>query len=196
MRIILGSQSPKRREILGHFSIPFIVVPSAFDEESVEYVGNPGQHALLLSQKKNEVLRQQYPDEVILTADSVVYCDGKLYNKPRDEDEAFSFMSTFSGKWQSVFTGVTVSRGPLVYSDVEETKLLVNPLTADQIKKFHSAIFTLDKAGGYTIEKSGNLIVSRLEGCYDNVLGLPMNTTRKLLLKVGIDLWDFVKTPS
>jgi septum formation protein len=195
MRIILGSQSTKRREILGHFSIPFIVVPSAFDEESVQYDNNPGKHALLLSQKKNEVLRQQYPDEVILTADSVVYCEGKLYNKPRDLDEAFAFLTTFSGKWQSVFTGVTVSRGPLVYSDVEETKILINDLTPTQIRNFHSAIFTLDKAGGYTIEKSGILIVSRLEGCYDNVLGLPINTTRRLLLKVGIDLWDFLKTP-
>ncbi len=194
MKIILGSQSPKRREILGHFSIPFIVIPSAFDEESISFDGNPGQHALVLSQKKNEVLREQYPNEVILTADSVVYCDGTMYNKPRDLDEAFSFLTAFSGKWQSVFTGVTVSRGPLIYSDVEETKILVNSLTPDQIKKFHTAVFTLDKAGGYTIEKSGNLIVSRLEGCYDNVLGLPINTTRKLLLKVGIDLWDFLKT--
>ncbi len=195
MRIILGSQSVKRREILGHFSIPFIVVPSAFEEESVVFGGNPGEHALFLSQKKNEVLRGQYPDEVILTADSVVWCDGVMYNKPRDFDEACAFLNAFSGKWQSVFTGVTVARGPLVYSDIEETKILINPLTPDQIKKFHSAIYTLDKAGGYTIEKSGNLIVSRLEGCYDNVLGLPINTTRKLLLKVGIDLWDFLKTP-
>ncbi|MBP7075058.1 MAG: septum formation protein Maf [Rhabdochlamydiaceae bacterium] len=192
--IILGSQSPKRREILGHFSIPFMVVPSDFDEESIPFAGNPGQHALILSQKKNEVLRKQYPNEVILTADSVVYCDGKLYNKPANEEEAFSFLSAFSGKWQSVFTGVTVARGPIVYSDIEETKILVNTLTPEQIKKFHSSIFTLDKAGGYTIEKSGILIVSRLEGCYDNVLGLPINTTRKLLLKVGIDLWDFLKT--
>lgn len=171
-----------------------MVVPSDFDEESIPFAGNPGQHALILSQKKNEVLRKQYPNEVILTADSVVYCDGKLYNKPANEEEAFSFLSAFSGKWQSVFTGVTVARGPIVYSDIEETKILVNTLTPEQIKKFHSSIFTLDKAGGYTIEKSGILIVSRLEGCYDNVLGLPINTTRKLLLKVGIDLWDFLKT--
>jgi septum formation protein len=192
--IILGSQSPKRREILEHFSIPFMVVPSNFDEESIPFDGNPGQHALILSQKKNEVLQKQFPTEVILTADSVVYCDGKLYNKPADKEEAFAFLTAFSGKWQSVFTGVTVARGPVVYSDIEETKILVNTLTPEQIKKFHSAIFTLDKAGGYTIEKSGILIVSRLEGCYDNVLGLPINTTRKLLLKVGIDLWDFLKT--
>ncbi|MGD0664906.1 MAG: nucleoside triphosphate pyrophosphatase [Rhabdochlamydiaceae bacterium] len=195
MQIILGSQSPRRREILGTFSIPFIVVPSSFDEESVSYDGDPAKHALLLSQKKNEVLRAQYPSEVILTADSVVYCNGKMYNKPGDEKESFSFLSDFSGNWQSVFTGVTVSRGPLVFSEVEETKLLFNTLNADQIKKYYTATYTLDKAGGYTIENNGKLIVSRIEGCYDNVLGLPINTTRKLLLKVGIDLWDFVKTP-
>ncbi len=192
MRIILGSQSPKRREILGYFSIPFIVIPSKFDEELVPFQGDPGNHALLLSQKKNETLRPHYPDEIILTADSIVYCNGELYNKPRDMEEAFSFLTTFSGRWQSVFTGVTVGRGPLFYSAFEETKILVNPLTSHQIKKFHENIFSLDKAGGYTIEKSGNLIVSRLEGCYDNVLGLPINTTRKLLLNVGIDLWDFL----
>jgi septum formation protein len=193
VQIILGSQSPRRQEILSYFSIPFIQVPSNFDEESVPYQGNPGRHAMLLSQKKSEALYSQYPNEVILTADSVVFCDGKLFNKPASEEEAFSFLSTFCGKWHSVFTGVTVRRGPLAYTDVEETKLLFNALTPEQIKQFHQSCYFGDKAGGYAIEKSGNLIVSRLEGCYDNVLGLPINTTRKLLLKVGIDLWDFLK---
>lgn len=193
MQIILGSQSPNRREILSYFSIPFIQVASNFDEESVPYAGNPGKHALLLSQKKSEMLYPHYPEDVILTADSVVYCDGKLYNKPQNEKEAFEFLSTFCGKWQSVFTGVTVRKGSLVYSDVEETKLLFNPLTPHQIKQFHQYCLFKDKAGGYAIERIGNLIVSRLEGCYDNVLGLPVNTTCQLLLKVEIDLWDFLK---
>jgi len=193
MKIILGSQSPRRRELLELFSIPFIQVPSDFDEESVLYEGNPGEHAMLLSKKKSETLAKQYPEEVILTADSVVFCDGKLYNKPRDADEAFAFLNAFSGKWQSVFTGVTVSRGPLAYTDVAETRILFNSLTPQQVKTYHSNIHFLDKAGGYTIEKLGNLVVSRIEGCYDNILGLPINTTQQLLLKVGIDLWDFLK---
>lgn len=193
MKIILGSQSPRRREILETFSIPFIVIPSSFDEESVRYEGDPGKHAQLLSQKKNEVLRQTYHDDVIVTADSVVFCQGRLFNKPQDENESHEFLSALSGNWHSVFTGVTVARGPLVFSDVEETKVLFNPLTPEQIQRFCLTTTTLDKAGGYTIEKNGKLIVSRMEGCYDNVVGLPVNTTRKLLLKVGIDLWDFVK---
>ena len=193
MKIILGSQSPRRREILGTFSIPFEVVPSSFDEESVRFEGDPGKHATLLSQKKNEVLREAYHDDVVVTADSVVFCNGRLFNKPQDEKESHEFLSALSGNWHSVFTGVTVARGPLVFSDVEETRVLLNLLSPDQIKKFCMATTTLDKAGGYTIEKNGKLIVSRVEGCYDNVVGLAVNTKGKLLLKVGIDLWDFVK---
>ena len=194
MKIILGSQSPRRREIMDFFSLPFIQVASDFDEDSVPFQGDPAKHAMLLSQKKAETLAVRFPKDVILTADSVVFCKGKLYNKPRDEHEAAEFLNTFSGNWQSINTGVTVRRGPEVYTDFEETKLLFHKLTPDQIKKFQSHCYFLDKAGGYAIEKSGNLIVSRMEGCYYNVMGLPINTVQKLLLKTGIDLWDFLKS--
>jgi septum formation protein len=178
------------------FSLPFVQVSSDFDEESIFYEGDPAKHAMLLSQKKAETLAARFPKDVILTADTVVFCNGKLYNKPRDEHEAGEFLSAFAGNWQSINTGVTVRRGPEVYTNFEETKLLFNKLTPEQIKKFHTHCYFLDKAGGYAIEKSGNLIVSRIEGCYYNVLGLPINTVQKLLLKLGIDLWDFLKNLS
>ncbi|HUD01706.1 MAG TPA: Maf family nucleotide pyrophosphatase [Rhabdochlamydiaceae bacterium] len=192
MKIILGSQSPRRREIMSYFSLPFVQVASDFDEESIPYQGNPAKHAMLLSQKKAETLAVRFPQEVILTADSVVSCNGKLYNKPRDEHEAAEFLRTFSETWQEVTTGVTVRRGPEVHTSFEETRLIFHKLTDDQIKKFHNHIYFLDKAGGYAIEKSANLIVSRIEGCYYNVVGLPINTVQRLLLKLGIDLWDYL----
>jgi septum formation protein len=193
MQIILGSQSPRRREIMDYFSLPFIQVSSDFDEDSVAFEGDPAQHAMFLSQKKAETLVHRFPHDVILTADSVVYCNGKLFNKPRDEHEAVDFFKDFGGNWNFVYTGVTVRRGSDIHTDFEETKLLFHPLTSEQIKKFLDHSHFLDKAGGYTIEKSGNLIVSRIEGCYYNVLGLPINTVQKLLLKLGIDLWDYLK---
>ena len=193
MKIILGSQSPRRREIMDFFSLPFVQVSSDFDEESIPFNGDPAKHAMLLSQKKSETLSSRFPHEVILTADTVVSCKGKLYNKPRDEHEAAEFLRTFAGAWQEVSTGVTVRRGSEVHTDFEQTKLLFHHLTPEQIKKFHTNCYFLDKAGGYGIEKSANLIVSRIEGCYYNVLGLPTNTVQKLLLKLGIDLWDFLK---
>jgi septum formation protein len=194
MQIILGSQSPRRREILEYFSLPFVQVASEFDEDSIPFKGDPAAHAILLSQKKAETLAKRYPKDVILTADSVVFCKGKLYNKPVDEHEAFKFLSEICGEWQQVITGVTARRGSEIHSEHEETKLLFNRLSPEQIRKFHSHCYFLDKAGGYAIEKSGNLIVSRIEGCYYNVLGLPIQVTRNLLLKLGIDLWDFLKS--
>lgn len=194
MQIILGSQSPRRREILEYFSLPFVQVASEFDEDSIPFKGDPAAHATLLSQKKAETLAKRYPKDVILTADSVVFCKGKLYNKPADEHEAFQFLSKICGEWQQVITGVTARRGSEIHSGHEETKLLLNRLSPEQIRKFHSHCYFLDKAGGYAIEKSGNLIVSRIEGCYYNVLGLPIQVTRNLLLKLGIDLWDFLKS--
>ena len=96
MKIILGSQSPRRREIMDYFSLPFVQVASDFDEDSIVFDGNPAKHAMLLSQKKAETLSVRFPNEVILTADTVVSCKGKLYNKPRDEHEAVEFLRTFS----------------------------------------------------------------------------------------------------
>lgn len=194
MRIVLGSQSPRRREILEFFAIPFIQISSQFDEESVPFEGDPAKHAMLLSLKKSEALVSQFPSDVILTADSVVYCNQKIYNKPTDEQEAAQFLKTFSGQWQSVITGVTVRRGGEIYTSSEETKLLLNPLSQEQIQKFHAHCHFLDKAGGYAIEKSGSLLISRLEGCYYNVMGLPVNTVQKLLLKLGVDLWQYLKS--
>ncbi len=193
-RIILGSQSPRRREILDFFAIPFLQLSSNFDEESEPYGGDPKKHALHLSQKKAETIAKNYPDDVILTADTTVCVDGKMLNKPCDEKEAFAFLSLLAGRWQSVFTGVTVRHGNKVYSDTEETRLLFHKLSPAQIKKFHQHCSFLDKAGGYAIEKSGSLIVERIEGCYYNVMGLPINTTTRLLDKVGIDLWNHLKS--
>ncbi|MGR3973420.1 MAG: Maf family nucleotide pyrophosphatase [Candidatus Rhabdochlamydia sp.] len=193
MPLILGSESQSRREILNNFSLPFIQVPSHFDEESIPYEQDPGHHALTLALKKNELLQKSYPDEVILTADTVICCNNQLYPKPRDEQEAFEFLSTFSGNWQSVFTAVVVSQKGLIFSDIQETKLLFNLLSSRQIQQFHRNCLFTTKAGGYGIEKCGNLIISRLEGSYDNVLGLPINSVHQLLLQVGIDLWDYLK---
>jgi septum formation protein len=194
MQIILGSQSPRRKEIMGYFSLPFIQVPSNFDEDSIPFQGDPAKHAITLSQKKGEVLAERYPKDVILTADSVVFYKGKLYNKPIDEKDAFQTLKELGGNWHQVFTGVTVRQGENSFSDFEETKLLFKKLSDQEIEKFHRHCYFLDKAGGYAIEKSGNLIVSRIEGCYYNVLGLPINVTQRLLLKLGIDLWDFLKS--
>jgi len=190
MRLILGSQSPRRKEILSFFALPFVQIPSAFDEETVVYQGDPIAYAVELSRKKAQELAKKLPNDVILTADTVVFFEGKIYNKPKNEAEAFAMTRSMADKWHQVFTAVTVQKNNEVHSGFEETKILMNPLTDEQIRSFHRSCSPLDKAGGYAIQQSGCILVSRIDGCYYNVMGLPVNTVKELLEKFGIDLWE------
>jgi septum formation protein len=193
MDLILGSQSPRRKEILSYFSLPFRQIASDFDESLVPFTGDPRAYAEELSQKKAEALHTLYPASTIITADTVVYFDGKLLNKPKSQEEAFHMLEMLSGRWHHVFTAVTVQHNGKPHSKVEETKILFHPLTPEQILSYHAACSYLDKAGAYAIQYSGNIIVKHIDGCYYNVMGLPINVLKELLFKVGIDLWKFLK---
>jgi septum formation protein len=193
MRIILGSQSPRRKEILNFFAIPFVQIPSSFDEESVLFEGDPARYALELSSKKAQTLAKKFPNDLIISADTVVFFEGSIYNKPRDEAEAFSMLQKFSGKWQQVYTAHTVQKNDEAYSGFEETKILFNLLTDEQIRLYHKTCPSLDKAGAYAIQQAGSILVSKIDGCYYNAMGLSVNTLRELLGKFGIDLWMHLK---
>ena len=191
--IILGSHSERRKEILSFFSLPFIQIASNFDESSIPFSGDPQHYAMTLALKKAEMLSEQFPDRIILTADTVVYFNEKVYNKPVDKEHAHAMLKDLSGNWHSVITAVTVMQNASIVSDCEETKILMRPLSDEQIALYHSNCHFLDKAGGYAIQKGGSMIVSKIEGCYYNVMGLPVGTIRALLLSYGIDLWNYLK---
>jgi septum formation protein len=193
MRLILGSQSPRRKEILSFFAVPFVQIPSAFDEESVLFQGDPIRYAQDLALKKSDELAQRFSDDVILTADTVVYFEGNIYNKPKDEKGAHEMLRKLSGNWHQVFTAVTVRKQGIAFSGIEETKILFHPLTEQQIDLYHQSCSYLDKAGAYAIQQAGSILVARIEGCYYNVMGLPINILKELLLKTGIDLWKYLR---
>jgi len=194
MKIILGSQSPRRREILNFFSIPFVQAPSPFNEDLVLFEGDPQKYAMTLSEKKAESLVGQFPNEIILTADTIVFFDGQVFNKPKHYEEAFQTISKLSGNTHKVYTSVTVRRGNTVHTAIEETKIVFNALTSEEIHKYLTSIAHQDKAGSYAIQNAGSIIVQRIEGCYYNVMGLPVNSVRRLLAKFGVDLWNYLKT--
>jgi len=194
MNLILGSQSPRRREILNFFSIPFQQVSPDFDETQVVFQGNPGAFAAEVARRKALCLADRFPQDVILTADTIVYRSKKLFMKPETMEEAHAMLRELSGKEHQVFTGVCVAKGKEVFVEPEESRVLFHELTEPQIRTYHSFFSPLDKAGGYAIQKAGSVIVKRIEGCYYNIMGLPLHTVRHLLLKVGIDLWDYLKS--
>ncbi len=193
VRIILGTQSPRRRELMDIFSIPFEQVSSAFVEETIPFKEDPISYVNSLSRGKSESLHHLYPQAAILTADTVVFCQGKIYNKPLNYDQAFEYISELQNQWQSVYTSVCLYYNSMIYQEVEETRVLFNPMESDQIHCYLHHTHWSDKSGGYTIQKLGMLLVKKIEGCYYNVLGLPVNTVQALFKKIGIDLWQHIK---
>jgi septum formation protein len=193
-QLILGSQSPRRKEILSYFSLPFEQVTPDFDEDTVLYSGDPEDYVCTISKSKADSLIPYYPEAIILTADTTVWKDGKNYGKPRSLEEAYQYLTELQGQWHSVFTGVTVRKGKQEFNKAEQTKVLFNPLTPDQIRHYNAKLHWSDKAGGYSIQMGGGLIVRRIEGCYYNAMGFPINTVRELLNHIGIELWDYLKS--
>ncbi|NNM43346.1 MAG: septum formation protein Maf [Chlamydiae bacterium] len=194
MHVILGSASPRRREILQYFSLPFEQIPSHYDEEQIPFLGDPIAYVKTLSEEKGKWLSQKHPNSVVLTADTVVYANQKVYNKPKDSAEAFQFLQEFSGNWNEIYTAVSVRKGNQFFTEVEVTRLLFHTLSKEQMQKYHSHFYFADKSGGFAVEKSGSILLQRIEGCFYNILGLPINAMRTVFLKVGIDLWDFLKS--
>jgi septum formation protein len=192
MKIILGSQSPRRKEILGYFSLPFTQVSPDFDEDSLVFKADPVNYVMALSKGKAESLVIQFPQSIILTADTIVYREGKIYGKPKNEKEAFAMLTELSGEWHTVYTGITLQKDKEAFSGFEATRVLFNDLNSKQISHYIAKNEWADKAGGYAIQSRGGLIVSKIDGCYYNVMGLPINTVERLLKHFGIELWDFL----
>jgi septum formation protein len=190
MQLILGSQSPRRKEILEFFSVPFIQASPSFDEDSVPFNGDPEEYVCALSKGKGEALRERFPEALILTADTIVFREGKVYGKPKDMDEAIQILSELAGEWHAVYTGVTVQNQGEVLSRAEVTHVLFHSLTLEEIRHYLACTHWRDKAGGYAIQGKGGIIVRKINGCYYNVMGLPLNTVESLLSHFGVELWN------
>lgn len=191
-KIILGSQSPRRKEILGYFSLPFEQATPPYDEEQIAFQGEPTEYVCSIARGKALSLLEKYPKQVVLTADTIVYKSGKIFGKPKSLEEAIHSFSELAGNWHTVYTGVTVRYGDREFYQYEGTNVLFNPLNEEQIRHYLSRVEWADKAGGYAIQMAGGLIVNRIEGCYYNVMGLPINTVERLLKNLNIELWDYI----
>lgn len=186
MRLILGSQSPRRKEILSYFSIPFVQASPDFDESSIPFNKDPEEYVCAIAKGKAKALAHAFPEDLILTADTIVYCEGKIYGKPKSRSDAFQGLSELAGRWHTVFTGVTLMQSNKMLHQAEATRVLFNPLTSEEIDRYLERTKWEDKAGGYGYQMEGGIIVRKIEGCYYNVIGLPINTTFSLLKQFGI----------
>ena len=188
MDIILASQSPRRKELMGQIGLKFKVVVSHVDEH-VEGNPSPAEMVEELSLRKaRAVARQVDDDDLVIAADTVVALEGTVLGKPEDERDAFSMLSALSGNRHYVYTGVTVIRGGQAVTQHEVTTVTFRALEPAEISSYIATGEPMDKAGAYGIQGLGALLVSGIDGDYFNVMGLPVYRLGRILAGFGLDL--------
>jgi len=185
MRVILASQSPRRRELLTLVGIAHTVAPADIDE-SVRPRERPAPHAERLARTKAAAIAAREPDALVVAADTIVVIDGTILGKPRDEDDARRTLRTLSGRQHVVFTAVAVARGRRVESEVEEVTVSFRDLTDAEVAAYVATGEPMDKAGSYGIQGYGATIVERIEGDYFAVMGLSLVRTVRLMERLGV----------
>ncbi|RRJ61555.1 septum formation inhibitor Maf [Paenibacillus oralis] len=190
-RIILASTSPRRRELISSLQIPFQVVPSHADE-STPPGWAPEQIVMELAGRKADVvyhsLESSERDAVIVGSDTIVVRDGVVLGKPQDEAEAAEMLRSLQGRSHTVFTGVACVDGLTGRRmvDYRSTLVTMKTLTEAEIQAYARSGEGLDKAGAYAIQGLGATIVTGIEGCYFNVVGLPLSLLVDMLADFGI----------
>ena len=186
LRVILASQSPRRRELLALVGIEHEVRPADVDE--TPHTGElPAPHAERLARAKAEALARQHADALVIAADTIVVIDGDILGKPRDAAHAETMLGRLSGREHVVFTAVAVARGGQVRSHVEQVTVEFRALSRDEISAYVRTGEPMDKAGAYGIQGYGATVVERIDGDYFAVMGLPLAGVVRLARELGAE---------
>lgn len=184
IRLILASQSPRRRELLSLTGIPFAVDAPEVDETCTLGARDA---VLELSRRKALAAADKHPGKVILASDTLVAVDDIPLGKPIDEDDAFRMLRSLSGRWHQVYTGVCViSATGEIHTDVDATDVLFGHMSDEAIRAYIATSEPMDKAGAYALQGIAGLWIEEIRGSHTNVIGLPLTLTRKLLEKCGL----------
>ena len=193
-RIILASESPRRKALLSQAGIEYTVIPSNIDESDImneEF--SPYETVKTLSARKAmHVCGQLTENALIIAADTVVALQGLVLGKPQDADEAREMLRFLQGKLHSVYTGVTlihkVEDGLTLKYIVDNTSVRMRPLTDAEIQAYIDTGEPFGKAGAYAIQERGSLLVESIEGDYNTVVGLPLVKVYQALQGFGVSL--------
>lgn len=172
MQLILASQSPRRKELMGLFRIPFDIRVADIDE-TMDPNRPAADEVARVSRLKAETVACE-PEDVVVAADTIVVCGGQILGKPRDEADAVRMLHMLSGTQHQVMTGLTVRRGNRTVTCTEITDIHFRPLSHREICAYVRTGEPMDKAGSYGIQGGAALFAQKLEGDYYNVMGLPV----------------------
>lgn len=186
-RFILASKSPRRKKLLEQLGFDLEIMPAELDEDS-HTADSPFNYAFSLSKMKAEAIASKIQESsIIIAADTIVVLDGEIMNKPQDSADAYRMLRTLSGRAHEVLTGVTLTNVPegKIISDVKKTKVFFRELNDNEINAYIATGSPMDKAGAYGIQDDfGAVFVEKVEGCYYNIVGLPLEMTYSMLKKI------------
>lgn len=188
MNLILASASPRRQELLRIFGCPFTVRAADIDE-TMDPDKAPFDEVARVSRQKAQAIAAGQ-DDVIIAADTIVVCCGKVLGKPRDAQDARRMLSLLSGRDHQVMTGCTVVRGSRAVTFTEVTDLHFRPLLPQEIRRYILSGEPMDKAGAYGIQGGAALFCQRMEGDYYNVMGLPLCRLGQVLRDMAPEIWE------
>lgn len=184
MELVLASASPRRSELLLNAGIPFLADP-AHVEELREGGENPTAYAQRLARDKARVVLARHPQSLVLGADTIVVVDEEVLEKPANDEDARKMIRRISGRAHQVITGICLCSPRQEWVESETTRVIVAELSNDEISQYIATREPVDKAGAYGIQGYFSRWVTRIEGDYFNVVGLPVARVYRLLRETG-----------
>ena len=182
---MLASASPRRRELLGALGFDFAVAPADLDEEAIAAGKAPAAGALAVASGKALVVAACEPAAVVLAGDTIVVLDGAILGKPKDGQDARRMLGALCDRTHEVFTAVVVRAGATTWTEVGRSVVRMRAYTSPEIERYVATGAPLDKAGAYGVQDGVFDPVAAIDGCYCNVMGLPLWTATRLLGDAG-----------
>lgn len=186
-RIVLGSGSPRRQELLRRMGIEDFDLRVPQVEETFPAGLSPQETVCCISREKSAAVVSA-PEEIVITADTMVFLDDKKLGKPADEAEALSMLTALQGRHHTVCTGVTVRQSERLLTAAETTDVYFRPATESELRAYIATGEPMDKAGAYGVQGKGGLLVQRIDGDFFNVMGLPLVLLHSMLRAFGVNL--------
>lgn len=187
-KLILASKSARRRELLEMLGADFDIITREVDE-SYEGEIAPGELVKMLARRKLDAVTNEADGAIVISSDTIVYCSGEVFGKPRDMDDARRMLRAMSGHYHEVYSGIAVGDGEKTVVDAVSTKVYFRHITDSEIERYISESAVLDKAGAYGIQERASLFVEKIEGDYFNIVGLPVCRLGEILRdEFGYDL--------
>jgi septum formation protein len=184
--IVLASASPRRQELLRLLLEDFEILFTSIDEK-VEAAESPEMLVKRLAEAKARAVLPLRPDALIIGADTIVVHDSQILGKPRSREEARGMLTLLAGHTHSVLTGICLLWGSRYEVEVSRSFVTFSPLTNEEIEAYLKTGEPMDKAGAYAIQGAGARFIEKVEGCYFNVVGLPVSLIYQRLRRIGCD---------